>query len=133
VDEEISAIRACAVAKEAVSFADASKALDVLFKAPRAAVERVELEAGMYMRDGVIYKVQRAVHGSGMMYAKQLTEQGFEFARGAVSKLDASHRMTLEQAKEYGAVYGVCCVCAATLTDERSIEAGIGPVCAKKF
>jgi hypothetical protein len=41
--------------------------------------------------------------------------------------------MTLDQAKAFGALYGACCNCGKTLTDERSIEAGIGPVCARKF
>lgn len=40
--------------------------------------------------------------------------------------------MTLEQAKQFGTIYGVCCSCGRLLTDEGSIEAGIGPVCAKK-
>lgn len=33
-------------------------------------------------------------------------------------------RMTLEQAKQYGHLYGVCVRCSATLTDEESIAAG---------
>jgi hypothetical protein len=100
---------------------------------PREA--KVELEAGIYLHDGVVCKVQRAVHGSGNMYAKVLdtTTAKFEYATGLVTKIKAEERMTLEQAKEFGAIYGVCCNCGATLTDERSIEAGIGPICAKKF
>lgn len=103
-------------------------------------------EAGMYRMDGAIYKVQVAVHGSGRLYAKRLCQHTamddtyntrvkqdrtwhFEYAAGVVSKLRAEHRMTLEQAKEFGALYGTCCVCGRTLTDEKSIEAGIGPVC----
>lgn len=109
------------------------------FQKDRAKPEpKPELEAGIYLRDDVVYKVQRAVHGSGRMYAKALVvdEFGsarFEMAKGAIFKLAPEHRMTLEQAKEFGAVYGVCCRCGATLTDETSIEAGIGPVCAKSF
>lgn len=108
---------------------------------------------GMYRRDGVIYKVQWAVHGSGNLYAKELVRREYEvedvtedgvvgiktqidtewvYAQGVVRKLQPSDMMTLEQAKEYGALYGVCCVCGALLTDEKSITAGIGPVCAKK-
>ena len=119
----------------------ASKLIDALFALPRLAVTTPpsQLEAGMYLKDGAIYKVQRAVHGSGNMYAKLLVNHGvgvkatFEYAQGAVRKLTAADRMSLEQAKEFGAIYGVCCVCGATLTDEVSIEAGIGPVCAKRF
>lgn len=98
-----------------------------------------ELEAGMYrVADGRIYKVYRAVHGSGKMVAKLLVvgEYGekatFEYQGLATRFVKAEHRMTLEQAKEFGALYGVCAVCGATLTDEGSIEAGIGPICKGK-
>lgn len=33
----------------------------------------------------------------------------------------------------YGIETGVCCVCNAQLTNEASIQAGIGPICATKF
>jgi hypothetical protein len=36
-------------------------------------------------------------------------------------------------AKAYGQETGICCVCNAQLTNEDSIEAGIGPICAEKF
>jgi Family of unknown function (DUF6011) len=102
-------------------------------KAPAA-----ELEAGMYRVGDEIFKVQRAVHGSGRMYAKLLVVDGqgdahFEMAEGAIRKLTSEHRMSLEEAKQFGQVYGICAVCSATLTDETSIEAGIGPICAKRI
>jgi hypothetical protein len=94
-------------------------------------------EAGMYRLDGTIYKVQRAVHGSGNLYAKELLVEGghvnFVYAKGMIRRLSASDRMSLEEAKEFGALYGSCCVCGRTLTNETSIEAGIGPVCAGKL
>lgn len=109
-----------------------------------------ELEAGMYRKDGVIYKVQRAVHGSGKMYAKvahiqAVDENGvpverdgvayeisFTFAPGAVTKLTAGDKMSYEEAKEFGALYGTCVRCGRTLTDELSVALGIGPVCGKR-
>lgn len=87
---------------------------------------------GMYRMDDRIFKVQRAIHGSGNLYAKELVQGGFVYAPGIIKRLNESHRMTLEQAKEYGALYGTCCVCGRTLTDEVSIANGIGPVCAGK-
>lgn len=115
----------------------------------------VDLEAGMYRLGETIYKVQVAVHGSGRPYAKRLSPTGyckqigcedrqefhddvshqfqpdwaFEYAPGAIKELQPEHRMSLDEAKAFGAIYGICCVCAATLTNEVSIEAGIGPVC----
>lgn len=100
----------------------------------------VEIEDGMYILDGVIYKVQHAVHGSGKQYAKRLvppTQEGdratFEYAPGMVRKLRPEHRMTMDQAREFGALYGTCCQCGRVLTNEDSIEAGIGPICAGKL
>ncbi len=57
----------------------------------------------------------------------------WEYQGAAARFVKAEQRMTLEQAKAFGAIYGVCCNCGATLTDETSIEAGIGPVCAGRF
>lgn len=153
-------------AGNAVESWDASKAIDHLFASPRrpSATPAVELEAGMYRKDGVIYKVYCTVHGARKMCAKELvvirtceghestdgpignvvycdgscgsgeTSAQFEY-RGLAAKLGitADHRMSLEQAKEFGAIYGVCCQCGATLTAETSIEAGIGPVCAGRI
>jgi len=101
-------------------------------------IERVALEDGIYLVDGTVYKVQHAVHGSGNQYAKRLEvasgERGrFKYEAGAVKRIRPEHRMDLAKAKEFGAIYGVCCNCGATLTNEDSIEAGIGPVCAAKF
>lgn len=110
----------------------ASELIDWLISLPDARVTVTELEQGMYRRDGRIFKVQRAVHGSGNLYAKELVDGSFQYAAGEVRKLRPEHRMTLDEAKEYGALYGVCVVCARTLTDEKSIAAGIGPICARK-
>jgi hypothetical protein len=96
-------------------------------------------EDGMYRTpDGTIWKVQRAVHGSGQLYAKRLTvEPGqtgtFTYEPGAIRRLRPENRMTLEDAKAFGKLYGVCCRCGRTLTDERSIADGIGPDCAGRL
>jgi hypothetical protein len=90
-------------------------------------------EDGIYLLDGQVFKVQRAVHGSGRLYAKTLVDGRWEYAPGAMRALAAQDKMTLEQAKQYGRLYGTCCVCGRTLTNEESISAGIGPVCATKF
>jgi hypothetical protein len=107
-------------------------------KSADAVEDRVSLE-GMHRLGGKIYKVQVAVNGSGNEYAKELRNLGdvdgfgFVYAPGVVRKLSVRTRLTLEEAKEFGALYGTCCVCGRTLTDEKSIAAGIGPVCAGKF
>lgn len=102
------------------------------------------LEDGFYSHDGAVYKVIRAVHGSGRKYAKRLDlyTGEWETARGVVAQLRPSMKLTLEQALEtakrsglnpQSALYGRCFVCGRTLTDETSIEEGIGPICKEKF
>lgn len=131
--------------------ATASQLIDTFIKLVKAQPKpetpaREELESGMYRKDDKIYKVYRAVHGSGKMCAKELVkldeptvkrgkehQYDFEYRGLAERYVSAEDRMTLEEAKEFGAIYGVCCCCGATLTDEKSIEAGIGPICARKF
>lgn len=102
-------------------------------------------EDGMYRNPATdqIFKVQWNLKRTGL-YAKQLvmSETGdpkspwhaeFVFDRNAISKLAPEMKMTLEDAKAFGALYGTCCNCGRTLTNEESIAAGIGPICAGKF
>lgn len=122
-----------------------------------AAVARQEgagaaTQDGMYIdAEGVIYKAQfNKASGDGRrLYAKRLIVDNerefladpanvephvrFEYAAGVIKCLTADMRMTIEQAKAFGALYGTCCVCGRTLTDERSIADGIGPVCAGRI
>ena len=93
-------------------------------------------ETGMYRVDGRIYKVLPS-RTSERHYAKELvgeSEGGYRFvyAPGAMRFIRAEHRMTDEQAREFGRTTGICCVCARLLTDPKSIEDGIGPVCSGK-
>jgi hypothetical protein len=100
---------------------------------------------GMYQTsEGEVYKVQVAVHGSGRLYAKKLVAlaeprqlkngvRTHEFVRaeGALAVLTPAMAMTQAQAAEFGKLYGACCNCGLTLTDETSIALGIGPKCRK--
>jgi len=91
---------------------------------------------GFHEVGGIVYKVQRAVHGSGKLYAKQLDADTGDWdyvGRRPLRDLSPDTLLTLERAKELGHLYGRCVRCGATLTNESSIEAGIGPVCAGKF
>lgn len=121
----------------AATKAEASAIIDGLLSMPKPykAQENAPTEQGIYRtEDGTVYKVQQA-RSSGNFYAKRLNveTQKFEYEAGAIRKVTAADRLTLEQAKEFGHQFGVCINCAATLTDPKSVEAGIGPVCAKRF
>jgi hypothetical protein len=95
-----------------------------------------ELPEGMYRCDGEIYKVYTTRGDEGrapQLVTKQLIEGSFEYTgKRPLRFLRDEHRMTLEEAKEYGKVTGTCCVCGRKLTNEASIADGIGPVCSGK-
>jgi hypothetical protein len=91
-----------------------------------------ELDEGMYRMNDEIFKVYRTQ--AGHLATKQLIEGCFEYTgRKPLHSLTAEHRMTLVEAQEYGRITGICCNCGRKLTNEESIEAGIGPICAGKF
>lgn len=88
---------------------------------------------GMFQTgDGTIYRVKKS-RESGRLYAMVLRGKKFEYDRGAIFRLTPADAMTLSAAKAYGVATGQCCVCGAELTDPKSVEAGIGPICAKMF
>ena len=140
-DAPLALVRDLEAARESgLSSRDASRFIDGLIASPRKQVAkqaRVEIEEGFYTKDGEIAKVQVAVHGSGNLYAKRLDAQTgeFGFERGLVSKIgrDGWRKLTLDEAKDLGRLYGRCLACGRTLTDETSIANGIGPICASKF
>jgi hypothetical protein len=110
-----------------------------------------EITEGMWKLGDRIIKIQIAHHGSGRLYGKELmlgrvreyrsegpvdvVTHHWERLVGAVRILreQGGRKMTLEEAIQFGRLYGFCCRCGTILTDENSIEAGIGPVCAEKF
>jgi hypothetical protein len=120
----------------------------------RTALPSRELSDGIYVVDGDgdsdIYKVYVAVHGSGQLCVKRLVidwdgvmgdpdrtiqKKGtFRYMGLAAKHLPAeARRMSLDEAKQFGAIYGFCVRCGRTLTDEASIAAGIGPICAEQM
>lgn len=133
-----------------LSSKDASALIDALLLAPKwaepetaAAAPATEPEDGIYVdtddEGSRVFKVYKMVHGSGRQGVKRLVvdEHGsgrFEYVGLAAKHLPtAARRMTLEEAAAFGRLYGVCVRCGRTLTDEGSIAAGIGPICADKM
>ena len=48
------------------------------------------------------------------------------------SDLQSQFESMVDEMVEIGRKTGLCCICGRSLDDEKSVEAGIGPVCAKK-
>ena len=140
------AARLTAALAAGMTAAKASATIDWLNSQPRVAAvpakatspEARGITEGMYKvpATGGIYKVQRAIHGSGHLMTKRLVGSGTDwtFVRdtAAMAALRPEYRMTLEEAKEFGTIYGVCVNCGAVLTDQESIARGLGPICAGK-
>lgn len=92
-----------------------------------------EVGPGLYLKDDVVFKVY--VTQSKRLGTKRLVDQGngkgaFVYERGALSSLTDEHRLTEDQAREFGKQFGFCVACARTLDDDRSLAVGYGPVCA---
>lgn len=116
----------------------ASKLIGDLQRAARRGA-KVETKEGYYHLDEVVYHV--VMSKQGRPYAKQLviTNPGsdkakgrWEYAPGAVYKLQEMAPLTVDVAVSYGKKFGACMICGRTLTKQESIDAGIGPICAGK-
>lgn len=116
---------------------DVINALLALPFVPREVAAAVVLESGIYRKaNGDVFKVYWNQAKTHMLAKKLHVTDGaasWEYAGAAQRFAQPDERMSLEDAKAFGVIYGVCCNCGRTLTDEGSIEAGIGPVCAKAF
>lgn len=128
----------------------ASFHIDMLFASPRKPLADSEkAKPGYYVRteqDGQDPDGGRAVYvvvenkAKTNTYAKRLEISGagrasWVYAPGVGRSLAAEglEPLTVDEAAQMGKLYGVCVVCARTLTDPASVERGIGPVCAKRL
>lgn len=111
---------------------------DVL-RAANFATPTVELTDGFFQTvDGTdVYKIQWNQTNT-RLYGKSLNDGRFEYDTSAARTVQtglgtgAIVPLTKERASAFGHLYGRCMVCSRKLTDEESIEAGIGPVCASR-
>lgn len=94
-------------------------------------------EAGLYRDGDTVYRVKWNKEGTNLYAVRFIPEattksERFVYEGGAVKRLNADNRLTVEEAEKLGALFGVCCVCGAELTNAKSVARGIGSVCAKK-
>jgi Family of unknown function (DUF6011) len=57
----------------------------------------------------------------------------WEYVAGLGARVAAMEPMTAKQAAAFGHLHGFCVKCCRPLTDPKSVQAGVGPVCAKAF
>jgi len=71
--------------------------------------------------------------GVNSPYWSSLADNGFAHQRILKLLGDGEIRiLTFDEMVEIGRKTGLCCICGRSLDDEKSVKAGIGPVCAKK-
>lgn len=76
-----------------------------------------------------IYKTRK-----GFLVGKLIDQEtGERTYLGKAGLNDLVHKLTLEEAQEWGRKTGICCVCSRQLTNPDSISAGIGPICAGRW
>lgn len=75
-------------------------------------------------------------------YAKQLVNHPkfdgtahwtWEYAPGVASRFAGLVPLSVEEAAKFGHLHGVCAICCHPLTDPKSVQRGLGPVCARKL
>jgi hypothetical protein len=86
----------------------------------------------LYEVDGEIFRTFES-RSTGNLYAKIWTDEGWEYAAGAIRRIRPEHRMTVERAIELSVRFTRCIRCGADLTAAVSVERGIGPVCITKI
>jgi hypothetical protein len=145
--EQVSEARLCEQQGEPGGMSLPRRVGDVAIRESNNAYERQSgalADEGFYKVGTTYFKVQKALHGSGRLYAKELVqlpekdESGkliskghWEMARGVVYRLRKEDMLTGEEAAKFGQLYGICVYCWSELTDERSIAVGYGPTCAE--
>lgn len=122
----------------------ASAAIEILLTLPKvatAAAPAVDVPEGMHAVDGKFVKVYTTKHGSNQKVGKVLVIDGqdddgkyrchFEYGgKRALKGLSEATKLTAEEAKQFGLLYGICVRCGLDLTKEESIHVGYGRTCA---
>lgn len=133
--------------KDVSKFIENMKALPYKPKPTKAVIKANPVtEDGMYMLRDVagdhFFKVKHNQAGT-RLYAERLVihdeavkgghvKISFKYQAGAIHKLNADMKMSYDEAKAFGALYGSCVRCGRLLTNELSIALGIGPICGER-
>lgn len=111
----------------------ASQLIERLRSLPRAPRE-VVVDVGAYKYEGVVYSVRKS-RESQKLHAFRWDAEYSEWVYAGDVKylLRPQHRLSHDEAREFGATTGTCVHCGRTLTDEASVRYGMGSTCRKKY
>lgn len=114
----------------------ASKLIDTVMAMPKVASSDAVTESGFYMYGETVYKV-RWNQAKTNLYAQALSTVGSKgkwiYAEGAMSKIKADMKLTIDDAAAFGHHNGYCAICGLELSNPESVARGIGPVCINKI
>jgi hypothetical protein len=85
---------------------------------------------GWYLVDGEKYQIKLSKKGFPHIYKPTFIHGASQEGAKIIAQVEANGAAL---AIAYGKATGTCGICSKTLTDPKSIAAGIGPVCAGKF
>ena len=92
----------------------------------------VEVTEGLYKAaDGTIVLVYRT--RNDRLAGKTKQGRSFKYQQGAIALAATGHPVSAEDAALFGKTHGYCIACAHDLTDDRSLDVGYGPICAKRY
>lgn len=99
----------------------------------QAAPKAPAVTPGFYAHAETVAEVVKSA--AGRMYAKVLNRSTwrFDYAPGVVTHLKPQDRLTLSQAAAMGKEWHHCGICGRELTNDDSIDRGIGPICARRL
>jgi hypothetical protein len=121
-------------AKAGYDYLNAGGKFDVVHKAGECsdvgiAPTHTEVTEGFYRVGSKTIMVY--LSKNGRLTGKVLNSAGkYVWVAGLVQEASVGHRLTAEEAAEYGRATGQCIVCCRSLTDDRSLEVGYGKTCA---
>lgn len=124
------------VLAQSITKQQASKYIDTLMAMPKVASKDAVVEPGFYMYGETVYKVKWNKAKTNL-YAQAMSTVGSSgkwiYAEGAMSKIKADMKLTVDDAAAFGHHNGYCAICGLELSNPESVARGIGPVCITKI
>lgn len=98
----------------------------------KASIPPADITPGAYWtKDGRPARVKKSMNDRLYAMGMNTATGKYEYERSLIYNL--GERMTLESAREWGARYRRCANCGKELTDNVSVDAGMGPRCRAKL
>lgn len=120
----------------------ASRVLDSLFPLPAKEGAPAKAQPGYYTTaQGEVFvvvtnKAKTSTYAKRLVFTEAANgsmRPSWEYAPGLGRTLAGTEPLTADAAGALGHLHGFCIICCKALTDPKSVQAGIGPVCVKRL